>query len=229
MIVARSRRVFQVVCLLHKCRPTCRYALYAIVMGVVYILGLPLGVFIMLYRRRRKLFGSADADPVVAATQATYGFLYLGYGPSAWWWEVEELVRKLLLSAVVVLFESGSPLQVCVETMGVLTKLVVPLAVTCISVASHSANISGTVCPPLPTYMPSTDYTGSAVVRLGSCPACDVQTMGCGVHNVQAAARQPVRDFLRVRHGRHKYSPSLFVRHSQLQGATSRAVPAAVS
>ena len=152
MIVARSRRVFQVVCLLLKCRPTCRYALYAIVMGVVYILGLPLGVFIMLYRRRRKLFGSAAADPVVAATQATYGFLYLGYGPSAWWWEVEELVRKLLLSAVVVLFESGSPLQVCVETMGVLTKLVVPLAVTCISVASHSANISGTVCPPLPTF-----------------------------------------------------------------------------
>ena len=35
------------------------------------------------------------------------------YGPSAWWWEVEELVRKLLLSAVVVLIEPGSPLQVC--------------------------------------------------------------------------------------------------------------------
>ena len=35
------------------------------------------------------------------------------YGPSAWWWEVEELLRKLLLSAVVVLIESGSPLQVC--------------------------------------------------------------------------------------------------------------------
>ena len=38
------------------------------------------------------------------------------YGPSAWWWEVEELVRKLLLSAVVVLIESGSPLQVCFVT-----------------------------------------------------------------------------------------------------------------
>ena len=34
------------------------------------------------------------------------------YGPSAWWWEVEELVRKLFLSAVVVLIESGSPMQV---------------------------------------------------------------------------------------------------------------------
>jgi hypothetical protein len=46
-------------------------------------------------------------------TQETYGFLYLEYGPEAWWWEVEELVRKLLLSALVVLIDAGSPLQVC--------------------------------------------------------------------------------------------------------------------
>ncbi len=44
--------------------------------------------------------------------QATYGFLYLEYGPNAWWWEVEELVRKLLLSSLVVLIDAGSPLQV---------------------------------------------------------------------------------------------------------------------
>jgi hypothetical protein len=48
----------------------------------------------------------------VAPLQATYGFLYLEYGPSAWWWEVEELVRKLLLSSLVVLIDAGSPLQV---------------------------------------------------------------------------------------------------------------------
>jgi hypothetical protein len=36
------------------------------------------------------------------------------YGPTAWWWECQELVRKLLLSAVVVLFPKGSPLQVTV-------------------------------------------------------------------------------------------------------------------
>jgi hypothetical protein len=44
--------------------------------------------------------------------QDTYGFLYLEYGPTAWWWEVEELVRKLLLSSLVVLIDAGSPLQV---------------------------------------------------------------------------------------------------------------------
>ena len=89
----------------------CRYAFYALLMGVVYVIGFPLGVFTILYRRRHKLHGDGG-DPGVATAQATYGFLYLSYGPSAWWWEVEELLRKLLLSAVVVLFESGSPLQV---------------------------------------------------------------------------------------------------------------------
>ncbi len=34
------------------------------------------------------------------------------YGEAAWWWETEELVRKLLLTAVAVLLDAGSPLQV---------------------------------------------------------------------------------------------------------------------
>ena len=144
-----------------------RYAVYALLCGAVYVVGFPVGILVLLYRRRHKLFGS-DTDPFVATTRSTYGFLYevrlstthhehhrgapvvcrrlpcccywhrkrtrgtamLGnatwgglmsrkrcdldqvYGPSAWWWEVEELVRKLFLSAVVVLIESGSPLQV---------------------------------------------------------------------------------------------------------------------
>ena len=87
------------------------FAAYAIVIGVLYIVGLPIAVFAILFHRRHKLFGDAT-DPFVATTKETYGFLYEVYGPSAWWWEVEELVRKLLLSAVVVLFDSGSPLQV---------------------------------------------------------------------------------------------------------------------
>ena len=88
-----------------------RYASYALAIGILYVVGFPTGVLLLLYRRRSVLFGD-EADPAVAATREQYGFLYLVYGPTAWWWEVEELVRKLLLSAVVVLIESGSPLQV---------------------------------------------------------------------------------------------------------------------
>ena len=56
---------------------------------------------------RKTLFGAGSDD-----TQRDFGFLYLAYGPSAPFWEVEELLRKLILSAIVVLFDSGSPLQV---------------------------------------------------------------------------------------------------------------------
>ena len=52
-----------------------RYALYALACGIVYVVGFPLSVFVLLFRRRQKLFGY-DTDPVVATTRAKYGFLY---------------------------------------------------------------------------------------------------------------------------------------------------------
>ena len=53
----------------------CRYAFYAMVMCAVYVIGLPLVVFTLLYRRRHKLFGD-PSDPFVSTTVATFGFLY---------------------------------------------------------------------------------------------------------------------------------------------------------
>jgi hypothetical protein len=97
------------------------YATYAFIMGVVYMAGLPLSVLWILWRRRHKLFAterdSKGQHMLVAVTVEKYGFLYEDYGPSAWWWEVEELVRKLLLSAVIVLIDEGSPLQVTLAVL----------------------------------------------------------------------------------------------------------------
>jgi hypothetical protein len=92
------------------------YAIYALTMFGLYVIGFPLLVFTILWRRRTRLFGS-QYDAVVEANQKSYGFLYVTYGPTAWWWEVEELARKLLLSAVVVLIEQGSPLQVTLAVL----------------------------------------------------------------------------------------------------------------
>jgi hypothetical protein len=39
------------------------------------------------------------------------------YGETSWFWEVEELLRKLLLTAVAVLLDAGSPLQVCLLSL----------------------------------------------------------------------------------------------------------------
>ena len=52
--------------------------------------------------------GSAPAVSVMLCTR------YDSYGPRAWWWETEELLRKLLLTSVAVLLDPGSPLQVLV-------------------------------------------------------------------------------------------------------------------
>jgi hypothetical protein len=92
------------------------FALYGLIMAVLYVVGLPAAVLWILWRRRHKLFGSPTV-PFVASTRATFGFLYEDYGSTAWWWEVEELLRKLLLSAVVVLIEEGSPLQVTLAVL----------------------------------------------------------------------------------------------------------------
>jgi hypothetical protein len=92
------------------------FAIYGVIMAVVYVVGLPATVLWILWRRRHKLFGS-PTDAFVASTRATFGFLYVDYGSVAWWWEVEELLRKLLLSAVVVLIEEGSPLQVTLAVL----------------------------------------------------------------------------------------------------------------
>jgi hypothetical protein len=83
------------------------YAVYALVMCVLYVVGLPLSIFLLLRQHRDTLFG-----PRSEATVKRLGFLYDAYGPTAWWWEIEELMRKLLLTAIAVLLDAGSPLQV---------------------------------------------------------------------------------------------------------------------
>ena len=83
------------------------YSMYGVGMIVLYVGGLPLMIIATLYKHRKTLFG-----PGSDTTEKTYGFLYFDYGPDAWFWETEELLRKLLLTSVAVLLDQGSPLQV---------------------------------------------------------------------------------------------------------------------
>ncbi len=74
------------------------------------MVGLPAAVLWILVRNRStlRLFG-----PHSEHTMRRYGFLYASYGPAAWFWEVEELIRKLLLTAAVVRCDSRACLRVC--------------------------------------------------------------------------------------------------------------------
>ncbi len=53
------------------------YATYAAVMGVAFVLGLPLLVFVTLFRHRHTLYGDKSGP-----TRARYGFLYVV--PGGW-------------------------------------------------------------------------------------------------------------------------------------------------
>jgi hypothetical protein len=88
------------------------YAAYGAVMGVLFVLGMPLLVLTILVRNRSQLYG-----PKSEQFRVKYGFLYEVYGPTAWFWEVEELLRRLILTAIVVLFDGSSPLQVTIAVM----------------------------------------------------------------------------------------------------------------
>ena len=90
----------------------CRRQVYGVIMIIVYVAGFPLGILAILLRNRKHLFGEGSEE-----TRRRFGFLYEVYGPTAWWWEVEELVRKLLLTSVAVLFDAGSPLQLALAVM----------------------------------------------------------------------------------------------------------------
>ena len=91
----------------------------AIIMVLVYPIGIPLIYFVMLYKNREKL------DPQKFFTEMSLleaifqrrkeinylKFLYEAYLPNFWWTEVMECLRKLLLTGFVVFFFEGSGLQ----------------------------------------------------------------------------------------------------------------------
>lgn len=85
------------------------YALYALFMGLVFVVGFPAAIFVILFRHRHQL---EDKD-----VMERWGWLYASYGRRAYLWEVEELLRKLWLTALVVLMNEGSPLQVATAVL----------------------------------------------------------------------------------------------------------------
>jgi hypothetical protein len=86
--------------------------IYAGVMAGVFVIGFPCAVLYVLVRRKHKLFGASSES-----TRFQWGFLYEAYGAKAWWWEVEELVRKLFLTSIVVLLNTHQPLQIALAVL----------------------------------------------------------------------------------------------------------------
>ena len=76
----------------------------AILSVAIYPLGIPALFAFQLWKHRKKL----DDDAVVAR----YGFLYEPYQREAFLWDIWEMLRKLLLTCVIVLIFPGKSFQV---------------------------------------------------------------------------------------------------------------------
>ena len=90
---------------------------------LVYVLGLPVGAFLLLRRQRNSL-----RDPRV---QYRWGLLYAGYRPGVYWWEITIVIRKVALVVVGGVFGSrlGPDMQVYMALALVVIFIILHLAV----------------------------------------------------------------------------------------------------
>ncbi|GMI22709.1 hypothetical protein TeGR_g13157 [Tetraparma gracilis] len=111
---------------------------YALVMILVYPVGIPLMYFALLFRKRAMLdpgqlkfareLGSEEAGLKKAIEErkrlelgdpglASLAFLYSSYEPRCWWYEVFETLRRLLLTGGLLFVSPGSAAQIAVSLM----------------------------------------------------------------------------------------------------------------
>ena len=83
------------------------FSVLAFVM-LFYVVGLPLITLFLLWRYHPKEAHSNFSDQEGNEVQAALSFLYENYSPNAWFWEVLELIRKIILTSVLVLIGSES-------------------------------------------------------------------------------------------------------------------------
>jgi len=87
---------------------------------LVYPLGIPLLYFIVLFRKKDEFdpipdnFEESQRSRSKNPELKPYIFLFLAYQPHAWWFEVYECFRRLLLSAALVFFLDGTSMQIVI-------------------------------------------------------------------------------------------------------------------
>ena len=78
----------------------------AVLCGVMYVLGIPLGSMRLLYTRKGQLDKAETAD--------LFGSLYLSYERPYWYWETVEMFKKMILAGGLVIVATGSSAQVLI-------------------------------------------------------------------------------------------------------------------
>ena len=80
--------------------------------GLIFSIGFPAAVYFLLWKYHYKMVlkssGSTEKDNATNAVSSGMSFIYENYSRQVWFWEVIELLRKLILTSVLVLIGTES-------------------------------------------------------------------------------------------------------------------------
>ena len=107
------------------------YIYLTIACMLIYVLGIPLAVFIALKVNQKYLFAnglnSEEERTRHLDVVDEFGTLYLQYERKYWWWEVAVIFKKMLLTGAMAIVVPGSSAQLAIAILIVLTNVLVVL------------------------------------------------------------------------------------------------------
>merc|ERR1711865_731053 len=91
----------------------------------LYVLGIPLIMFLLLWRNKKHLHD--EKSPKHHIIKNALGGMYTQYEPSYWWFEIFLLTNKTMMCGGLVMAAPGTPLQVLIATLIMMSHLLVVL------------------------------------------------------------------------------------------------------
>merc|ERR1711865_1025628 len=89
------------------------YLILASIFIGLYIIGIPLMIFVVLCRNKKYLYVKEGEEPTEKhnAVEFEFGGLYTQYEPRFWYFEIIIIMHKCLMTGAMVVVGSGTPLQ----------------------------------------------------------------------------------------------------------------------
>ena len=97
---------------------------------VVYVLGIPMLVFLALRKNKKYLYSAGTTEEHRRKHEEVvdeFGTLYLQYEPKYWYWEVTVIFKKMLLTGAMTVIAAGSSAQLVIALLIVLINLLLVL------------------------------------------------------------------------------------------------------
>ena len=101
------------------------YMIVGSIFFCLYILGIPLVMFLLLQRNKKALYDVSH--PEHHLVQKALGAMYIQYEPAYWWFEIFLLLNKTMMCGGLVMAAPGTPLQVLISMLIMMSHLLVVL------------------------------------------------------------------------------------------------------